>query len=100
MNNEDLDFFKNLVGDLSEGFGYDYNIFCCQQAIIIANALETKERIVEFHKADWEEQMKMVPMISSDHSGNTFGMSCRLALCYLPQLKVNNRDEKIETIIK
>ena len=100
MSKEDLEFFKNLVGDLSEGFGYNYNIFCCEQGILIANALETKEKIVEFHKADWDVQKEMVPMLSDDHSGNTFGMSCRLAISYLPQLKVNKRDEKIETIIK
>lgn len=100
MNNNDLQFFKELLGEsFNDGFGYEYNLFCCEQAVIIAETLETKEKIVEFHKADWEIQKKMVPLISEDHSGNTFEMACGLAITFLPQLKANRRDQKIDGII-
>ena len=98
MKIEDLDFFKEKLGDLNEGFGYQYNIFCCEQAIIIANSLKTREKINEFHKADWNTQSKMVHGLSDDHSGNTFYMSCRLAIVYLPRIIENLRDDKINII--
>ena len=91
------DFFLQLFnGDMSSGFGEEYNIFACEQGILIAETLQTKEEIVKFHKADWEDQKKMVPGLSTSHSGGTFGMSCQLAISYLPMI----RDEKIDTIIK
>ena len=34
MTNEDKQFFEELFGGLEnmeKGFGYDYNIFCCEQ---------------------------------------------------------------------
>jgi len=101
MNNNDLQFFKELLGEsINEGFGYEYNIFCCEQAVIIAETLKTKEKIIEFYKADYPNQKKMVPLISEDHSGNTFEMSCRLSISFLPQLKANQRDQKIDGIIE
>lgn len=101
MKAEDLEFFTNLLGDhMDDGFGREYNLFCCEQGVEIATALETKERIVEFHKMDWEEQKELVPNLSDGHSGNTFSMSCRLAISYLPQLIINKRDDRIETIVK
>jgi hypothetical protein len=42
----------------------------------------------------------MVPGLSDQHSGNTFGLALRAAIAYLPQLLVNRRDSKIDTIIK
>jgi len=98
MTTQDLDFFKEKLGDLNEGFGYEYNIFCCEQAIIIATALQTKDKIIEFNKADSNTQFKMVPGLSDDHSGNTFGMSCKIAIAYIPRLIENVRDEKIDII--
>lgn len=100
MSNDDLDFFEKLLGKLDSGFGKEYNLFCCEQAIIIAEDLQTKENIVYFHKANWDEQKQMVPLISTDHSGNTFGMACKIAIAYLPQLKANKRDVKIDIVIK
>ena len=60
-----------------------YEMFCCEQAVEIANALQTKEAIKEFADLDWKEQVKKVPNLDGGHSGNTFGMSCRLAYWYL-----------------
>lgn len=104
MKPEDLKFFENLVGGkekLKEGFGYDYNIFAIEEGIKIAEALQTKEEIVKFHKLNTDEQIKLVPTLNmNEHSGNTFGMACRFAIVYLPQLKVHKRDETIQEIIK
>ena len=100
MTVEDRKFFEEKLGDLSEGFGLQYNLFACEEAIKISTSLETKDKIIEFHKADWEKQKSMVPSISDDHSGNTFDMACRIAIAYIPQLKINQRDEKIDIIVK
>jgi len=100
MIESDLQFFENLIGNIEKGFGREYNIFCCEQGIEIAKSLETKERIIEFSKMDYEDQKSLVKGLSNDHTGNTFGMSCRLAIAYIPELLVNKRDRKIDEIIK
>ena len=101
MKQEDLEFFENLVGkeNIDAGFGRQYNLFSMEQGILIAEALETKEAIIEFNKKSWNEQKKLVPGLDDGHSGNTFSMSLRFAIAYIPQLKANRRDEKIENII-
>lgn len=97
MTLEDNNFFNKLLGDsINEGFGKQYNIFCCEQAVVIAESLKTKEKILKFFKLDYDIQKEMVPLLSDDHSGNTFGMSCKLAISYLPML----RDKKIDEIIR
>jgi len=101
MTDEDKQFFESLFGGLEnmeKGFGYDYNMFCCEQGILIAE-LGTKEAIIDFSKQDWSKQKEMVHGLSDDHSGNTFQMSCRLAISYLPQAKSIKRDEKINKIL-
>lgn len=95
MSNEDLNFFTNLIGDLNRGFGEKYNLFACEEAIKIAKSLKTKDNIIAFHKYSSEDQFKMVPDLSDDHSGNTFVLSCKLAISYLPML----REKKIDKII-
>ena len=95
MTQEDFDFFESVVGDLNAGMGLGYNKFCCEQSILIAESLRTKERIVEFTKMSWDEQKKMVPGLDDGHSGNTFGVACRLAVNYLPRI----RDKRIDEII-
>lgn len=100
MTQEDQEFFENLAGGkLDVGFGLDYNIFCCEQGILIADTLQSEEKIKEFHKASWDDQKKMVKGLSDDHSGNTFGMSCRFAMGYLPMTKAKIRDGKINDIL-
>ena len=47
MTKEDREFFESKLGDLSAGFGLDYNLFACEQGILIADALQSKERIKE-----------------------------------------------------
>jgi hypothetical protein len=56
-----------------------YEIFVCQQAALIADALKTSEAIRAFHARPYEEQRAAVPGLDEGHSGNTFGATCRLA---------------------
>ena len=101
MKAEDLEFFENLVGkdNIDDGFGRQYNLFCMEQGILIAEALKTKEAIIEFKDKDFDDQKKLVPGLDDGHSGNTFGMSLRFAISYLPQFLANRRDEKIDSMI-
>lgn len=57
-----------------------YELFVCEQAHLIATTLKTQEAIAEFHGADWDEQKRLVPGLDDDHSGNTLGAACRLAV--------------------
>lgn len=102
MRQSDVDFFQSIGVKLydEEGKYNRYSGFCCEEAIIISMILETEEKIIEFSKADWDRQKEMVSCISEEHSGNTFNMACKLAIGYLPMLKVNMRDDKIEEIVK
>lgn len=58
----------------------EYELFVCEQAHLIATALKTQEAIVNFHKADWGEAVRLVSGLDSGHSGNTLGAACRLAI--------------------
>lgn len=62
-----------------------YELFCCEQAVLIADACKTKEGVQKFKDQKWDEQMKLVPGLSDGHSGNTFGCACSLAYWYLEQ---------------
>lgn len=62
-----------------------YELFCCEQAIEIANGCKTANAVKEFSKLDWEQQLKQVPNLSDGHSGNTFGASVNLAYWFLEQ---------------
>lgn len=99
MREEDLEFFKNIGFDIDGGFGAKYNLFAISEGILIAETLQTKDMIITFSKSSWDDQKSLVPLISNDHSGNTFDMACHLAILYLPQLTVNKRDTKIDGII-
>lgn len=41
--------------------------------------------IAKVRYADWGQQKKFVPGLSEDHSGNTFGAACNLAILSLAQ---------------
>lgn len=96
MTKEDIEFFESLLGDLNSGMGVGYNRFCCDQGILIAESLRDKEKIIEFHKMNCDDQKKLVPGLDDGHSGNTFGMACRLAIAYLPRI----REKRIDVILK
>jgi hypothetical protein len=61
-----------------------YELFCCEQAILIAETLKTEEAIRQWHDLSYEEQVKIVP-ISDGHSGNTMGCAEFLARLYLTE---------------
>jgi len=60
-----------------------YELFCCEQAVLIANACKTVEAVAEFREKPWKEQIEQLPELSHEHSGNTFGASCVMAHWYL-----------------
>jgi hypothetical protein len=60
-----------------------YELFCCEQAVEIADALKTPGEVTRFHALEFEKQRKLVTNLSDDHSGNTFGTACFLAQLYL-----------------
>lgn len=60
-----------------------YELFCCEEAIKIAESLKDVEKVKGFGKLKWEQQKQLVPELSDGHSGNTFGAACHLAYWYL-----------------
>lgn len=102
MRENDTKFFQSIGVKLyGEDGKYDrYANFCCEEAVMISMILESEEKIIEFSKADNDTQKKMVSCLSEEHSGNTFMMACKLAIAYLPMLKANMRNDKIEEIVK
>jgi len=65
-----------------------YEIFCCKEALKIANALKTIDEIQKWKNFPWEEQKKIVD-IDEGHSGNTFGCAVNLACLYLSKCPEN-----------
>lgn len=61
----------------------NYELFCCMEAVKIANTCKTPEKVQEFKSQNWDEQMQMVEGLSDGHSGNTFGCAIALAYWYL-----------------
>ena len=68
-----------------------YELSCCCDAVKIADALRptltatwtARDAITAFNAKSWEDQIAFVPGLYDGHSGNSFGMACRLALHYL-----------------
>lgn len=58
-----------------------YEMICCVDAMKIVNAVETIDGLNDFKDLPYEEQSKIG--IDPGHSGNTFGMTLRLARLYL-----------------
>lgn len=59
-----------------------YEMFCCKDAVKIANALKTVDEIQRWEKLALKEQKKTVD-IDDGHSGNTFQCAVSLACLYL-----------------
>lgn len=62
-----------------------YEVFCCQQAVALARAMETKERLEAWHQLEPEAQKAQFPDLDDGHSGNTFGTMYRLAYWFLTE---------------
>jgi len=67
-----------------------YELFCCEQAVLIANCLKTPEAVKEWAESD-ESRWNKVPDLDKGHSGNTMGVSTSMAYWYLKQPDVINR---------
>jgi hypothetical protein len=60
-----------------------YELFCCEEAMKISWALLNKDAIASFARMTLPKQKERVPDLAYDeHSGNTFGIACKLAHCY------------------
>lgn len=99
MTQDEKEFFESIGVKFDSGLGTRYNTFCCEQGVLISEYLRTKEKIIEFNKTSTEIQKVMVPGLSNEHSGNTFQLSCKFAIAYIPRLIVMDRDRKIDDII-
>jgi hypothetical protein len=58
-----------------------YEMFCCTEAVKIAEYCKTPEAVVAFKEDPWDKQKEAG--IEDGHSGNTFGGACNLAYNYL-----------------
>lgn len=77
-----------------------YEVFTCEQAVIIADALKSADAIRAWHGLSWKDQKAAVPGLDDGHSGNTFGMACRLAIDYLQnQEAVRNRHGALAPLV-
>jgi hypothetical protein len=79
-----FDKFRNHNPDFDVDYG-DYELFCCQQGVAIANAFEIDENICNWAKLDWEKQKEQFPELAEGHSGNTFDTAVMLARLYVSQ---------------
>jgi len=66
-----------------------YELFCCTEAILIAETLKTPEGVKEW--ADSDDRWAKVPDLDHGHSGNTMGASTQMAYWYLQQPEAINR---------
>lgn len=58
-----------------------YEVFCCQEAVKIAEHFSTPDEIEAFHGADYEKQKHLFADLDyGAHSGNT--LSCAISLAY------------------
>lgn len=60
-----------------------YEMFCCNEALKIADKLKTSKEVRSFIVKPTDQQMALVPNLDNGHSGNTFGCACHLAIVYL-----------------
>lgn len=74
----------NQFYDRDYGF---YELFTCEQAVIIADCFKTIEAIDDFSKQDWKHQKELCPALGEGHSGNTLGFAKLLAKLYLTDPK-------------
>lgn len=85
-------FFKN-----NSDFGPEYlpyELMCCEQAIVISNALQRKAIPADqFKELKYEEQKEIVPDLDEGHSGNSFGFSFLMA-----RLIMEGKTEVVEEI--
>lgn len=62
-----------------------YELSCCVDAVKIAAHCEDTQTLDAFYDLAWDDQKAAIPDLFDGHSGNSFGMACRLAHHYLTQ---------------
>jgi hypothetical protein len=67
-----------------------YEVACCEEAARLAAKFKTGDALKAFSKLGYDEQKAAYPEMDSGHSGNTWGVSIRLAwlLCEKPDVLV------------
>lgn len=60
-----------------------YEMMVCRDAALIAQTLKTVDAVREYGAAGYDEQRRLVPDLSDDHSGNSHGAAVRLAWLWL-----------------
>lgn len=73
--------FRHSISDFWKHEGYE--VFCCEQAVVMANALGTHEKVRTFSKHTSDEQKRLVPDLDEGHSGNTFMAATAMGALYL-----------------
>ena len=63
-------------------------MFVIEQAIEVLKTIKTVEELQEFSELSFEKQKKLVPNIDGEHSGNTFGITMKIAYWYLKDINV------------
>lgn len=77
-----IDKFRNNNPDFR--WEYEaYEMFCCTQAVIIADSLKTVEAIDAWRELSCDEMKEQVTGFDDGHSGNTMGCAVSLAKWYL-----------------
>lgn len=74
-----------LFREYSPDWGYlyeGYELFCCEEAMRLAEAFPTEEALVAFAELDYNGQQEAFAS-SDQHSGNTWGSSMLYARVYL-----------------
>jgi predicted secreted acid phosphatase len=61
-------------------------MFVIEQAIEVLKVIKDVDKLQEFADLDFKKQKKLVPNIDSGHSGNTFGITMKLAYWYLKDI--------------
>lgn len=71
--------FQEIGGEAFRWRYEPYEVFACQQAAVFAEALGDEAALRAFRDLPYDEQRRLVPGMSDQHSGNTFGCACALA---------------------
>jgi hypothetical protein len=76
--------FREFKGDEFRYSFEAYELFVCEEAVLIAETLGLLEKIKEFASADTPKRQEMVPGIRMpEHSNNTFVQAIQLACSYI-----------------
>lgn len=82
---DDPDFRRTEVGE-------DYEMFCCEQAVIISQFLiknmgknQAFVAAKNFFNMSWDQRKKLFPKLDDQHTNHTIGRSLSLAIILIKQ---------------